>query len=57
MFLSLDQAILMSHGRMLYAGRPADAEAWFARRGLPCPEGSEIAEHMLKVGGGMALHM
>lgn len=49
MFLSLDAAILMAHGRMLYAGRPGDAEAWFARRGLPCPEGTAMAEHMLKV--------
>jgi hypothetical protein len=25
------------------------AEAWFERRGLPCPPGTAIAEHMLKV--------
>ncbi|KAL4857919.1 ATP-binding cassette sub-family G member 2 [Chlorella vulgaris] len=48
-FHSLDQVVLMGHGRMLYMGAPSDAEAWFEQRGLPCPPGTAIAEHMLKV--------
>ncbi|KFM27108.1 ATP-binding cassette sub-family G member 2 [Auxenochlorella protothecoides] len=49
MFLALDTALLMSHGRVLFQGRPADAEAWFRGRGLPCPAGTAMAEHLLKV--------
>lgn len=84
--MSLDQVVLMGHGRMLYMGPPADgerpasgwlqgclcscalwtldcagslthpclapapaAEAWFERHGLPCPPGTAIAEHMLRI--------
>ena len=49
MFLSLDRAVLMAHGRVLYTGPPAEAESWFAAAGLPCPPGTAVAEHMLKV--------
>lgn len=49
MFLSLDRAVLMAHGRVLYAGPPAEADAWFAAAGLPCPADTAVAEHMLKV--------
>ncbi|KAL4457602.1 hypothetical protein ABPG75_012467 [Micractinium tetrahymenae] len=48
-FSSLDQVVLMGHGRMLYMAPPGDAEAWFERRGLPCPAGTAIAEHMLRI--------
>lgn len=49
MFLSLDQVLLMAQGHLLYGGRPGDAEAWLARRGLACPDDMPVAEYMLQV--------
>ncbi|KAL4431621.1 hypothetical protein ABPG77_001463 [Micractinium sp. CCAP 211/92] len=47
MFSLLDSSYLMARGRCIFAGPPASTEAWFAQRGLPCPVGTAIAEHML----------
>ncbi|KAL4458955.1 hypothetical protein ABPG75_013820 [Micractinium tetrahymenae] len=47
MFSLLDSAYLMAQGRCIFAGPPASAEGWLAGRGLPCPVGTAIAEHML----------
>lgn len=49
MFFALDQVILMGHGRILFIGRPEEAEGALAAAGVPCPPGTAIAEHMLKV--------
>jgi ABC-type multidrug transport system ATPase subunit/ABC-type multidrug transport system permease subunit len=49
MFYALDSVILMGHGRMLFKGRPEEAEAALASAGVPCPEDTAVAEHMLKV--------
>jgi ABC-type multidrug transport system ATPase subunit len=49
MFYALDSVILMGHGRMLFKGRPEEAEAALAAAGLPCPADTAVAEHMLKV--------
>lgn len=49
MFYSLDKVILMGHGRVLFAGRPDEVDAAFASAGVPCPSGTALAEHMLKV--------
>jgi ABC-type multidrug transport system ATPase subunit len=49
MFFSLDRVLLMGHGRILFSGRPEEAEGGLAARGLTCPEGTAIAEHLLKV--------
>jgi ABC-type multidrug transport system ATPase subunit/ABC-type multidrug transport system permease subunit len=49
MFYALDSVILMGHGRMLFKGRPEEAEAALAMAGVPCPEDTAIAEFMLKV--------
>ncbi|KAK2079440.1 hypothetical protein QBZ16_003132 [Prototheca wickerhamii] len=49
MFFSLDAALLMAHGRLLYQGPPGDAAAWFAARGMPAPPGAALAEHLLAV--------
>jgi ABC-type multidrug transport system ATPase subunit len=49
MFFALDRVILMGHGRMLFAGRPEEAEGALAAAGVPCPNGAAVAEHMLKV--------
>lgn len=47
MFNLLDRAYLMAQGYCIFSGPPAAAESWFAQRGLPCPVGTAIAEHML----------
>lgn len=47
MFNLLDRAYLMAQGYCIFSGPPAAAEPWFAQRGLPCPVGTAIAEHML----------
>lgn len=47
MFSLLDRAYLMAQGFCIFSGPPAAAESWFAQRGLPCPVGTAIAEHML----------
>ena len=49
MFYALDRVILMGHGRMLFAGRPEEAQGSLAAAGMPCPAGTAIAEHLLKV--------
>ena len=47
MFSVLDRAYLMCRGRVAFSGAPASAEEYFRSAGLPCPEGTPIAEHML----------
>ena len=49
MFYALDSVILMGHGRMLFKGRPEEAESALSAAGVPCPEDTAVAEHMLKV--------
>lgn len=49
MFFSLDRVILMGHGRMLFNGRPEEAESALAAAGLAVPAGVAVAEHLLKV--------
>lgn len=49
MFYSLDAALLMAHGRLLYQGPPSEAATWFAARGMPCPPGAAMAEHLLAI--------
>ncbi|KFM28717.1 putative ATP-dependent permease [Auxenochlorella protothecoides] len=47
MFSLLDRAYLLARGRAVYGGDPASAAAFFKSRGVPCPAGDAIAEHML----------
>ncbi|KAL4534698.1 hypothetical protein Ndes2526A_g05580 [Nannochloris sp. 'desiccata'] len=49
MFYALDSVILMGHGRMLFKGRPEEAESALSIAGVPCPGDTAVAEHMLKV--------
>ena len=34
-------------GHCIFSGPPSAADNWFAQRGLPCPVGTAVAEHML----------
>jgi hypothetical protein len=47
MFDQLDRAFLMARGHLVYSGEPNAALPYFERAGLPCPEKTAIAEHML----------
>ncbi|CAO1622820.1 unnamed protein product [Parajaminaea phylloscopi] len=47
MFHSLDKAIVLSRGAVLYDGAPDDAMAWCAQQGHPCPPGHNVADHLL----------
>ena len=47
MFALLDVALVMAQGVMAFQGPPAAAGNFLAARGLPCPEGVALAEHML----------
>lgn len=49
MFYALDKVMLMGQGRMLYMGRPEEAEYSFASIGLECPSDTAMAEFMLRV--------
>eukprot|EP00891_Asterochloris_glomerata_P008052 jgi/Astpho2/8052/Aster-03001 len=47
MFALLDVALVMAQGVVAFQGPPAAAGNFLAARGLPCPEGVALAEHML----------
>jgi len=49
MFYALDSVVLMGHGRILFRGRPEEAESALSTAGVPCPKDTAVAEHMLKV--------
>lgn len=44
----LDQLLLLAKGFQIYLGSPQHAPQFFADRGFACPQGSSIAEYMLK---------
>lgn len=46
---SLDTAMLLAAGLLVYAGPPANAEAALERLGCRVPVGITLAEHMLNV--------
>lgn len=46
---SLDTAMLLAAGLLVYAGPPAAAEPALAQLGFRVPEGITLAEHMLNV--------
>ena len=47
MFALLDMALVMAQGVVAFQGPPGAAGSFMAARGLPCPEGVALAEHML----------
>ena len=47
MFALLDMALVMAQGIVAFQGPPAAAGDFMTARGLPCPEGMALAEHML----------
>ena len=47
MFALLDVALVIAQGSVAFRGPPAAAGTFMAARGLPCPEGMALAEHML----------
>ena len=47
MFDLLDRAFLMACGHVLFCGEPGAAAAHLAKAGLPCPQHTAVAEHML----------
>lgn len=53
LYHSFSQVVLLSSGKQLYFGpggsRPAD---FFASQGRPCPEGYNIADHLLEIASG-----
>lgn len=46
-FHTLDRAIVLSRGGVLYSGSPTEALSWCATRGRPCPDGFNVADHLL----------
>jgi len=49
-FRTFDQTLVLSHGRELYYGPGGIAPAtYFGARGLPCPEGYNVADHLLDI--------
>ena len=49
MYYALDKVMLMGHGRLLYMGRPEEANEYMQNAGVPCPQNAAMAEHMLQV--------
>lgn len=53
LYHSFSQICLLSNGRQLYFGpggsKPAE---YFARQGRPCPEGYNVADHLLEIASG-----
>ena len=49
MFSTLDLCYLMCRGQIAFTGRPAEAEGFLLSAGLPCPQGTPAAEHLLTV--------
>ena len=48
-FLRLDQVLLLSEGSRVYFGPPGEVGPFFAQCGFPCPEHTNIADHVLDV--------
>ncbi len=48
-FESFDNVLLMSHGRVLYHGTPADSVAWCETHGDPVPRNHNPADHLLQI--------
>jgi ATP-binding cassette subfamily G (WHITE) protein 2 len=48
-FAAFSGVVLLSHGRALWRGAPADATAALHAAGLPCPAGRNPADHLLAV--------
>ena len=48
-FLRLDQVLLLSEGSRVYFGPPGEMGSFFAQCGFPCPEHTNIADHVLDV--------
>ena len=46
-FHSLDTVLLLAQGRAVWCGPAAQAAAHFESRGLPCPAGTNMADHIL----------
>ncbi|WWD18512.1 hypothetical protein CI109_102964 [Kwoniella shandongensis] len=53
LYHAFDQVVLLSGGRQLYFGpggsRPAE---YFAKQGMTCPEGYNVADHLLEIASG-----
>ncbi|EJD46146.1 hypothetical protein AURDEDRAFT_113810 [Auricularia subglabra TFB-10046 SS5] len=50
LFRAFDRVLLLAHGRQLYHGPGGVAPAaYFAERNLPCPEGYNVADHLLDI--------
>ena len=49
MYYALDKVMLMGHGRLLYMGKPEEANEYMQSAGVPCPHNAATAEHMLQV--------
>lgn len=49
MYFSLDKILLMGHGRILYLGKPEEADAYMEEAGVSTPPGAATAEHLLNV--------
>ncbi|KAI8621918.1 P-loop containing nucleoside triphosphate hydrolase protein [Chytriomyces sp. MP71] len=47
MFSMFDQVIVLAAGSILYAGRGAEAAAKLKQEGTPCPDGYNMADHLL----------
>ncbi|KAL2918422.1 hypothetical protein HK105_201822 [Polyrhizophydium stewartii] len=48
-FARFDQILLLSKGSVVFFGASKHAAAHFADRGLPCPEGYNLADHLIDV--------
>ncbi|KZV99169.1 hypothetical protein EXIGLDRAFT_699586 [Exidia glandulosa HHB12029] len=50
LFRAFDRVLLLAHGHELYHGPGGVAPAtYFAERGMPCPEGYNVADHLLDI--------
>ncbi|KAI9358337.1 hypothetical protein DFJ73DRAFT_957802 [Zopfochytrium polystomum] len=48
-----DEVIVLSSGSQLYSGPGSSASSHFKSRGYPCPEGHNVADHMLDLAMGI----
>jgi hypothetical protein len=50
LYQSFDTVLLLAEGKPLYFGPGGTAPAaYFATKGLPCPEGYNVADHLLEI--------
>ena len=53
LYHAFDQVVLLANGNQLYFGPGGNAPAeFFARQGRPCPQGYNIADHLLDIASG-----